>query len=73
MEGETSRVDYMGSRRRMEVSQREEAGDRLTSRGNPTRPLELHSNSSAKNKIREASSADKTTYTQALHTEVVGQ
>lgn len=56
-----------------EVGQRRELGDRLTSGGNPTRPSELHRSSTAKNKTREASSADKTTYTQLLHTQVVEQ
>lgn len=56
-----------------EVGQRREVGDRLTSGGNPTRPPELHRSGTAKNKTREASSADKTTYTKALHTQVVVQ
>lgn len=56
-----------------EGGQRREAGDRLTSGGNPTRPSELHWSSTAKNKTREASSADKTTYTQLRHTQVVVQ
>ena len=46
-------------------------GDSLTWGGNPTRPSELHS--TAKNKTREASFADKTTYTQTLYTQVVVQ
>lgn len=49
-----------------------EVGDRLASGGNPTRPSELQQSRTAKNNTRQASSADKTTNTQA-HTQVVAQ